>query len=69
MEGKKQTAVEWLEEKMTISGFLTPKSFYEQAKEIDKERLKEAFEANNLTVGHGSKYVDFEHYYQVNYGK
>jgi hypothetical protein len=40
---KKMTAVEWLEEKMIVSGFLIPKSFVEQAKQLEKEQIMDAY--------------------------
>jgi len=38
MENKRMTAVEWLEEKMIASGFLIPKSFVEQAKQMEYDQ-------------------------------
>ena len=38
----KQTAVEWLQEKVIVSGFLIPQKFIEQAKQMEKEQIIDA---------------------------
>ena len=33
----KQTAVQWLADKMVVSGFIIPQTFVEQAKEMERD--------------------------------
>ena len=40
----KQTAVEWLADKMVVSGFIIPQTFVEQAKQMEKEQIMKAIE-------------------------
>ena len=41
MSNKKQTAVEWLAEKMLFNEFHNP--YLEQAKEMEKQQIEDAF--------------------------
>jgi hypothetical protein len=47
----KQTAVEWLTEKLRIEfGFVFSNNILEQAKEMEKQQIKEAFQKGQLSV-------------------
>ena len=65
---KQQTAVEWLVEKMLNQDWYTYKSlkFIEQAKEMEKEQIIEAFKHGELPP----LFVNFdaEQYYNETYG-
>lgn len=71
---KKMTAVEWLEEKMIVSGFLIPKSFVEQAKQLEKEQIMDAFGEKRRFIGFGDNGTfgitekTGEEYYNETYG-
>jgi hypothetical protein len=62
----KQTAVEWFAEQMTTNGKLTPELF-EQAKEIEKQYIKDAFIMGINNGIHG--YKTSEEYYEKTYKK
>lgn len=67
----KQTAVEWLEEKLIVSGFLIPKSFVQQAKQMEKEQIIKAnldgfCEAYDV---HAEDVKSTEDYYNETYGE
>lgn len=68
----KQTAVDWLEEKMIVSGFLIPIPFVEQAKQIEKEQImnanKDGF-AEAFGYMPNQEVVSPEQYYNETYGK
>jgi hypothetical protein len=62
----KQTAVEWLKEQYYESeGKLTNKDF-EQAKQIEKEQLKDAY--GKVVVNEARELIDAEQYYNETYG-
>jgi hypothetical protein len=47
----KQTAVEWLTEKLRIEfGFVFSNNILEHAKEIEKQQIEEAFQKGQLSV-------------------
>ncbi len=47
----KQTPVEWLTEKLRIEfGFVFSNNILEQAKEMEKQQIKEAFQKGQLSV-------------------
>jgi hypothetical protein len=47
----KQTAVEWLTEKLKIEfGFVFSNNIFEQAKEMEKQQIKESFQKGQLSV-------------------
>ena len=68
MENGKQTAVDWLEEQISLLHALTTIeiSLFEQAKQMEKEQIEEDFDE-------GFKYDIFngggEKYYNETYGK
>jgi hypothetical protein len=39
----KETAVEWLVDELILEGFNVPKVFYDKAKEMEKEQIKEGY--------------------------
>jgi hypothetical protein len=79
MTNKQQTAVEWLSEQFDSIVELYPSQFervnraIEQAKEMEKERKKHAYdwgETNGADEcnGDGATHENFEQYYQETYG-
>jgi len=62
----KQTAVEWLEQEM-LKPNLSMKEILEQAKEIEKEHIKFAYNNGAQDIFEG-KYKAMEDYYNKNYG-
>ena len=62
-----KTAVEWLYEEFTKTNHLTEDEFYmkfQQAKEMEKERMLNAFEESRLTHPMiGFKHETFKDYY------
>jgi hypothetical protein len=65
MENKSMTAVDWLEEVYNQQGRILPAQF-EQAKEIEKQQIEDAFDECGQWQ---DKYSDSEHYYTQTYGK
>jgi hypothetical protein len=68
--GNKQTAVEWIEEQFFLCKSFNWKINFEQAKQMEKEHLKDAF---NAGIGY-DKLIDdcdtiFNNYYNETYGK
>ncbi len=66
----KQTAVEWLENELKKIPFINPQDAFEQAKEMEKEQIIDAF---GVGCHHESKrlvgYQDIaEQYYNKTYG-
>jgi hypothetical protein len=62
----KQTAVDWLVEQMKLDELYNADYFIQQAKEMEKEQITEAFdECGNWQ----DKYSDSEHYYNETYKK
>jgi hypothetical protein len=65
---KKQTAVEWLIEKMHKNIEWIPVPMQEQAKEMEKEQIIDAFKEGNLYHGWALKHEP-EQYYNETYKK
>jgi hypothetical protein len=70
---KQQTAVDWLEQEM-LKPNLSMKEILEQAKEMDKERLTDAYcdgKANGIDISHPlsmTKEISAEQWYNETYG-
>jgi hypothetical protein len=70
---KQQTAVEWLEQEM-LKPNLSMKEILEQAKEMDKERLTDAYcdgKANGMDISHPlslTKEISADEWYNETYG-
>ena len=73
MENTKQTAVDWLVEQLLNGKALMP-SIIEQAKEMDKERLTDAYcdgKANGMDISHPlslTKEISANEWYEQTYG-
>jgi hypothetical protein len=73
MTNNKQTAVEWLLEELLNGKALMP-SIIEQAKEMDKERLTDAYcdgKANGMDISHPlslTKEISANEWYEQTYG-
>jgi hypothetical protein len=73
MENTKQTAVDWLVEQLLNGKALMP-SIIEQAKEMDKERLTDAYcdgKANGIDISHPlslTKEISANEWYEQTYG-
>ena len=70
----KQTAVEWLEEKLIEAGLLFPKGEaleIEQAKEMEKQQIIDAWTDAKYcnTMGNEINYEDGEQYYNETFNK
>jgi hypothetical protein len=61
----KQTAVEWLVEQMKLDELFNADYFIEQAKEMEKEQMEDAWYAGD----EDGAIHDFEQYYQETYNK
>lgn len=57
----KQIAIEWLVDELILEGINVPKVFYDKAKEMEKEQIKEAAISQGNITG--------EQYYNETYGK
>jgi hypothetical protein len=76
MSNKQQTAVEWIEQEILnrdLSMNLSMKQILDQAKEMEKEQKKHAYdwgETNGADEcnGDGATHENFEEYYQETYG-
>jgi hypothetical protein len=77
MSNKQQTPVEWLEielEKLWVEKYLSPitiKPLLEQAKEMEKERMKGMYVEGSfakMRYYDGLEYIDAEQYYNETYG-
>jgi hypothetical protein len=68
----KQTAVDWLQEQMIISNFLVTKRLFNQAKQMEKEQIKDAYLASTIQFANDAR-MDYpklpEQYYNETYGK
>jgi hypothetical protein len=70
---KQQTAVEWLEQEM-LKPNLSMKEILQQAKEMDKERLTDAYcdgKANGIDISHPlslTKEISADEWYNETYG-
>jgi hypothetical protein len=53
----KQTAVEWFAEQMITNGKLTPELF-EQAKEIEKQQIIDAYETSHISMMTSKQYYN-----------
>ena len=62
----KQTAVEWLEEKINLYNFefgiASMRKYIEYAKQIEKEQIKDAYDEGDIQL------VNAEQYYNETYG-
>ena len=62
-----QTAVEWLIEKQLDAGIGLPKEWREQAKQMEKEQIQDAWHDGNFLGRNGNLFVDYntkEGYYK-----
>jgi len=59
----KQTAVQWLLEKLTIANFEEQQIVIKQAKEIEKQQIKDAY-ISGMYDAHSKTSID---YYKENY--
>lgn len=66
---KKQTAVEWLEDRYRPKGYITAEEF-NQAKEMEKQQIMDAYKSGNHTETRGGKVIfeKMEQYYNETYG-
>jgi hypothetical protein len=66
----KQTAVDWLFEKMTEQG---TNPYWDmrfiQAKEMERMQIKDAYSAGVWEIGYFNRTPDSNKYYEENYGK
>jgi hypothetical protein len=66
----KQTAVEWLFEKMTEQG---TNPYWDmrfiQAKDMERMQIKDAYSAGVWEIGYFNRTPDSNKYYEENYGK
>ncbi len=66
----KQTAVEWLIEELNDNGFShldLATDIIEQAKEIEKEQIRQAYNDGKAAVIHIEQNMSLEEYYDKNY--
>ena len=65
----KQTAVEWLEDRYRPKGYITAEEF-NQAKEMEKQQIMDAYKSGNHTETRGGKVIfeKMEQYYNETYG-
>ena len=75
MENKKQTAVQWLVEKLEQNKFITKSQIY-IAEKMEKEQIVEAYKAAEdkseffeYEHRYGREYLTAEPYYHETYGK
>ena len=60
----KQTAVEWLEEQLFIKyQFIDDEGIFEQAKQMEKEQIFDAYETSHISM------MTTKQYYNETYGK
>ena len=62
MESNKQTAVEWLFEQVWLTPISELPKILKQAKEMEKEQIKDAYEQGDIQIVNG------EQYYEKTYG-
>jgi len=62
MESNKQTAVEWLFEQVWLTPISELPKILKQAKEMEKEQIKDAYEQGDIQLVNG------EQYYEQTYG-
>ena len=70
----KQTAVDWLEEKINLYdfqvGMASMRKYIEYAKEMEKEQLKDAYRFGRVEgIEPFGLNTTFKHYYEETYGK
>ena len=65
MESKKETAVEWLE-KIYLTTGIDRNVHFSQAKQMEKEQIKDAFVDGKLCAKTNN--IDSEQYYNAEYG-
>jgi hypothetical protein len=61
----KETAVEWLVDELILEGFNVPKIFYDKAKAMEKEQIKNAWIATDNEL----QRIAAEEYYNRTYNK
>ena len=66
MSEAKQTAVDWLYDRFLFAGYATPSEWKDQAKAMEKEQIKDAFDAGTY-VGTYAVDKDGEEYYYETY--
>jgi hypothetical protein len=67
----KQTAVEWLENELKKIPFIKPQDAFEQAKEMEKQQIIDAFENGEDNIDSDGCSIDrngAEQYYKQKYG-
>ena len=64
----KQTAVEWLECELKKIPFINPKEAFEQAKQMEKQQIEDAFDKGKWD-SMAFKGTPKEQYYNETYGK
>lgn len=69
MNKTKQTAVEWLENqlKLRANDWIEVSLAIEQAKEMEKEQIKDAYNDAAIDATYGEKFKNFEQYYNETY--
>jgi hypothetical protein len=64
----KQSAVEWLLQQMDLQTISKYDKQLVQAKEMEKEQIKFAYNDAAIDATYGEKFKNFEHYYNETYG-
>ena len=67
-----QTAVEWLKQKYIERGETLPSGVFQEAKEMEKEKIKDAYSIgykNALNSMAGKEIITYEQYYNETYNK
>jgi hypothetical protein len=62
----KETAVEWLVDELILEGFNVPKVFYDKAKAMEKEQIKNAYYTGGDDV-EDNRDREAEQYYKQTY--
>jgi hypothetical protein len=63
---KEKTAVEWLIEQIYYTDVKITRGLLKQAKEMEKQQIKDAFEQGDYT-GRGFEDITSEEYYNINF--
>jgi hypothetical protein len=69
---EKQTALDWIIETLYLQNSKAWKEYIQQAREMEKEQIREAYEAgvrHNDAIGPGGLKWLSEEYYTENYGE